>query len=105
MKPHILQWVRKKETFSGYFDSHKNSVSKKSRILVISRKLDQNMWYSVVYRPQSKKNQNYHPNLSQGSMAVVRMRYLVIKSYLVPSHQNRQLGPAGARNIVNTLVS
>jgi hypothetical protein len=32
-------------------------------------------------------------------MAVVRMRYLVIKSYLVPSHQNRQLGPAGARKI------
>ena len=32
-------------------------------------------------------------------MAVVRMRYLVIKSYFVPSHQNRQLGPAGARRI------
>jgi len=33
-------------------------------------------------------------------MAVVRMRYLVIKSYLVPSHQNRQLGPDGARIMV-----
>ena len=31
-------------------------------------------------------------------MAVLRMGHLVIKSYLVPSHQLGHLGPDGARN-------
>ena len=37
-------------------------------------------------------------------MAVLRMGHLVIKSYLVPSHQLGHLGPDGARTSNNNLT-
>ena len=88
---------KKRNVFGDFWLAQKLSFKNPRYSGDISKIFVQNMWYLGVYRPKHKNNSKYLPILSQGSMADLRMGHLVIKTYLVPSHQVGHLGPDGAR--------